>query len=188
MPVVDYLGILRAVLIQIQRWLVTLTGAKNTSGISPFSIPRARQADLQTSSDAAPGSYEIKRYKERPRASYKQLVMQMVNVTTNISILGYRFSSFLIGSMNIRWLSAINCVTWCANDFDGYFERKKSEAALKEMLTLFRFAIAVLWEFCDPDLQLSFLSFYLNLHSCPEITNCVCTFAHLYVTCGSTVR
>ena len=152
MPVVDYLGILRVVFIQIQRWLVTLTGAKKTSGISPFSIPRARQADLQTSLDAAPGSYEIKRNKERPMASYKQLVMQMVNVATNISILGYRFSSFLIGSMNLRWLSAINCVTWCANDFDGYFEKKKSEAALKEMLTLFRFAIAVLWEFCHPDL------------------------------------
>ena len=125
MPVVDYLGILRAVLIQIQRWLLTLTCAKQISGISPFSIPRARQLVIQTSSDTPPGSYEIKRYKERPRASYKQLVMQMVNVATNISILGYRFSSFLFGSINLRWLSAINGVTWCANDFDGYFEKKK---------------------------------------------------------------
>ena len=148
MPVVDYLGILRAVLIQIQRWLVTLTGAKEKSGISPFSIPRKRQADLQTSLDAAPGSYEIKRYKERPRASYKQLVMQMVNVATNISILGYRFSIFLIGSMNLRWLSAINCVTLCVNDFDGYFKKKKW-SRIKRNVNSFSFChrsfVRILW-------------------------------------------
>ena len=40
--------------------------------------------------------------------------------------------------------------------------RKKSETALKEMLTLFLFAIAVLREFCDPDLQISFLNFFFQ--------------------------
>ena len=70
MPVVDYLGILRAVSLQIQKWTLTLTFTPKRGELSPFNISRWRQPVFQISSDQPPGSYE-KKWKTKNAKGFK---------------------------------------------------------------------------------------------------------------------
>ena len=68
--VVDYLGILRSVSLQIQQWPWTLILTPKMGELSPFNISRWRQPVFQISSDQPPGSCEQKWKRKKCQGLY----------------------------------------------------------------------------------------------------------------------